>query len=422
MFVAFALCGSANAIELLTNAVLDISNSPPGWELQEFSPSLGGAPQDAAELVAFAAQSGTQGLWLKAFNGLFFGNGNESTSAILSQSATAVVGDTYTFTGYSRFESNYSGGITTLNSLSPSGAALSPTSTYFRLAFLDAAGAPLGSPTTLDLRTVQTNGSGWLRHTVNAVAPAGAARVRVTAAAERMVANIDPFQSAFFDDFSLKRSGASTTEILSNSSLEIPPPAVPVGWNLAVENPNPSAAYFGSFAAHAGADGLYIDNGFADITPQDVSLTQTVPGAPGGIYTFSGWSYFYGGYSGGIATLDPNSPYGAVPSQTRTLYQIEFLNSSSSVIASSFAELRAAGQRNDSTWRKHSVTAVAPEGTTQVRVSLKANDLMSNVSPPGDFQGANFDDFSLTVIPEPATALMLILGGAFVCVRQRRAR
>jgi hypothetical protein len=383
-------------MELLTNAIFDTPNAPPGWELQEFSTTFSGVA-DSAELAGFANQSGAQGLWLKEFAGLFIGNGNERTSAILSQSAPAVVGDTYTFSGHSLFETNYSGGVTTLDANSPSGAVPSPTNTYFRMTFLNSSGGIVGSPTTLDLRTVQTNGGGWLQSAINAVAPAGAATVRVIAAAEDMIPNIDPQQSAFFDNFSLKRSGASTAEILANNDLEISPSQVPAGWTINVENTNPSAAYFAGFAAHAGSNGWYLDNSFSDVVPQDASATQTIAGTPGATYTFSGWSQFYRGYSGATAVLDENSPFGAVPSLTTTEYQIEFLDAANAVLGSNAVELRAAGQLNDTTWRQHSVSAVAPAGTTQVRVSLKANDLMANANL-GEFQGANFDDFSLTAL------------------------
>ena len=48
---------------------------------------------------------------------------------------------------------------------------------------------------------------------------------------------------------------------------------------------------------------------------------------------------------------------------------------------------------NDTTWREHVLTGLAPAGTTQVRVGVRVDDVMTNVDIP--FQTANFDDFSL---------------------------
>jgi hypothetical protein len=75
--------GVAHGQELLTNGGLELppgggANSvPAGWTLVEepSTPPLG--PQNTAELIGFAAHSGQQGLWLREFEGLFFGNNNE---------------------------------------------------------------------------------------------------------------------------------------------------------------------------------------------------------------------------------------------------------------------------------------------------------------------------------------------------------
>jgi hypothetical protein len=104
---------------------------------------------------------------------------------------------------------------------------------------------------------------------------------------------------------------------------------------------------------------------------------------------------FYTGYAGGVETLDPGSPYGAVPSLTETLFVMEFLDGSGSQIGSQTLDLRTV-QMNDTTWREHMVTGLAPAGTTQVRVGVRVNDVMTNVDIP--FQTANFDDFSLIAV------------------------
>ncbi len=160
-------------------------------------------PTNTAEQAGFANQSGSSGLWLRAFQGLFVpgGTGNDKTNAVLSQVVPGAAGESYTFSGWSRWEGNYAGGVTTLAATSPSGAVASPTQTLMGIEFLNGSGGVIGSPITLDLRTVQTNGTGWAEHVLNGVAPAGTANVRVFASALDMLPNIDPQQSAFLTTF-----------------------------------------------------------------------------------------------------------------------------------------------------------------------------------------------------------------------------
>ena len=69
---------------------------------------------------------------------------------------------------------------------------------------------------------------------------------------------------------------------------------------------------------------------------------------PGTTYRFKGWSLFYAGYSGGVETLDPGSPYGEVPSLTETLFVMEFLNGSGTQIGSADARPpHGADERHD---------------------------------------------------------------------------
>jgi hypothetical protein len=53
---------------------------------------------------------------------------------------------------------------------------------------------------------------------------------------------------------------------------------------------------------------------------------------------------------------------------------------------------------NDQPWRWSMLQATAPAGTTNIRVSMQALDVMANIDLPGGFQNANFDDFSLIVL------------------------
>ena len=392
VFVAAAsvACSSTGAVELLTNPDLDFPNAPPGWTLLE----TGGTPptpREAAKQQDFADQDGGGlGLWLEAFQGLFFGNGAEPVSAVLSQTVPGVPGENYTFSGYSFFDAGYSGGVETLDPTSPLGEVPSPTESSFELAFLNGGGTVIGSPVSLDLRTVQSNGGGWLQHTLNGVAPAGTANVRVTASAIDMVPNLPSgAQSAFYDTFSLRRASNPATEILANADLNIAPDPIVVGWDTSGPH-----SYEG-FSAHSGGSGYFLQayQGFPE--PLDATLLQTVAATPGTTYRFKGWSLFYPGYSGGVETLDPNSPYGEVPSLTETLFVMEFLNGSGTQIGAQTLDLRTV-QMNDTTWREHVVTGLAPAGTTQVRVGVRVDDVMTNVDIP--FQTANFDDFSLIAV------------------------
>jgi hypothetical protein len=385
-------CSSAGAAELLTNSDLEeVPNSPPGWTLIE----TGGTPptpREAAKQQDFADfDGGGLGLWLEGFQGLYFGNMKEPVSAVLSQTVPGVAGETYTFSGYSQFDAEYSGGLETLDSGSPLGAIPSPTQSKFELAFLNGGGSVIGSPVLLDLRTVQFNGAGWAQHTLNGVAPAGTASVRVTASATDMVVNnpAGSAASAFYDTFSLRRATNPGTEVLANPDLTIAPPNIAAGWDTSGPH-----SYEG-FSAHSGGTGFFLQSYLAVPEPLDATLLQTLAATPGTTYGFKGWSRFYTGYSGGVETLDPGSPYGAVPSLTETLFVMEFLNGSGTQIGAQTLDLRTV-QMNDSTWRQHAVTGVAPAGTTQVRVGVRVNDVMANVNIP--FQAADFDDFSLIAV------------------------
>lgn len=215
LFVAALLATSsqpASAVELLTNGDLSLPENagdhdePLGWVLTEGAANEAFNPQNTAQLVGFADHTGNangQGLWLREFEGLFFGSKNEKTNVILSQTVPATAGQTYDFSGWARFEPNFSGGVTTLAAGSPSGAVPSPTGTFFEMRFLDATSAGLSS-VLLDLRSAQAADNNWHQHTLSGIAPAGTASVLVTAYSLNMVPNIDPGQSAFFDDFSLQ--------------------------------------------------------------------------------------------------------------------------------------------------------------------------------------------------------------------------
>jgi hypothetical protein len=163
----------------------------------------------------------------------------------MSQTVAVVPGGTYNFSGASRFEGNYSGGVDTIADQGGGGVDIffegqpSPTKTEIELAFLDINGDVIGTPALIDVKTDReaqigcggTNGcandSQWYTHTLQAVAPANAASARLTGRMIDGVFNIDPQQSAFFDDFSLDgpapllSAGVSVPEPVSILSLSL---------------------------------------------------------------------------------------------------------------------------------------------------------------------------------------------------------
>jgi PEP-CTERM motif len=169
--------------------------------------------------------------------------------------------------------------------------------------------------------------------------------------------------------------------------------------------------------------------GFPDVIFVDADLTQTVPGTPGTQYKFTGWAYFEGGYAGGVDTIDTTTgtTRAGLPSLTDTFFALEFLNGSNTVLPGSVVvELRADGQVNNPdrteatrNWLQHTLVGTAPAGTVNVRVRASMVDGEFNIDLP--HQAAWVDDFELTVVPEPASWMLCMLG-AVLLGRMRRAR
>ncbi len=170
-----------------------------------------------------------------------FGKKPLKTNARLSQTVPAAAGETYSFQGTSTFEDHYSGFVTNLEAESPFGTIQSPTTTTFKMEFLDAGGQPIGAPVTRDLRTEQTfPGFPVIHAPLTAQAPTGTVNVRVTAEALDMVWNgaapDGPAQSAFFNDFSLTTGTNPGTDLLTNGNLDQGIPDALDFWNQ-VEDP-----------------------------------------------------------------------------------------------------------------------------------------------------------------------------------------
>jgi len=381
---------TAKAVELLIDGGFESAGTAPlGWSLEEFATGSG-TILDTAEQIGFGPQSVPFDLWLKAFVGGEVAGPDNLTNAILSQTAPVVAGEEYTFSGYSRWEDNYSGGSTTLDASGPLGAVASPTSTTMILSFLNASGSVLGTPVTLDLRTEQSNFDLWKLHTLLGTAPTGAVEARVTAEARDMVWNGGGLESAFYDTFSLTGAFAPTTQLLTNPNLEELPLDFSSDWAVTEVaggnvpgDPTISTEDFANRPGSGGALGAWLRafTGNA-LQPADATLSQTVVGVEGGEYTFSGWSKWEANYSGG----DPSF-------NTETIMELAFLDAGGAEIGTPELLDLSTEQMNDGTWRESALSATAPAGTASVRITGAALGMENN--PLGGQQSAFFDDFSL---------------------------
>jgi hypothetical protein len=98
-----------------------------------------------------------------------------------------------------------------------------------------------------------------------------------------------------------------------------------------------------------------------------------------------------------------NAGHGEIPSPTQTKYQIEFLNNSNVVLDTASVDLprnRPTDVRPDD-WLQSSVSKVAPAGTTKIRASVIATDMVDSCSVCTAGQDVFFDNFRLrdSVLP-----------------------
>jgi hypothetical protein len=137
--------------------------------------------------------------------------------------------------------------------------------------------------------------------------------------------------------------------------------------------------------------------------PATGHLYQDNPATPGLRYILTGWA---GAEANFLAT-------GAE-------IALEFLDAGDSVIGGSVINLLPTlyvdnGEPFD--YKQYTANAVAPLGTVEVRA--RASMIGGTPNPLGGGQAFVVDDFSLTAVPEPATAL-LVMFGAIGCGLIRR--
>jgi hypothetical protein len=133
-------------------------------------------------------------------------------------------------------------------------------------------------------------------------------------------------------------------------------------------------------------------------------------------FTFSGYSFWGNGdgsdpttgYSGGVTTLNAQSPSGSVPSPTQSVLQIDFLNAFSTVLATKTLNLRTGLDQdnnvvqsplsNDALWHQSTFTVNDPflgtsntTSTSKIKVRVALTNMVANFG----YQDVLLDNFSL---------------------------
>ena len=177
---------------------------------------------------------------------------------------------------------------------------------------------------------------------------------------------------------------------------------------------------------------------FAETESNWAHLTQTVAGSPGATYTMKGWATFEPYFAGGHVNLnlegtDATSPEDGPLSPTDTFFAIDFLGAAGEVLGSEEIELMEAGQPTtppdfNLIWHEHTLSAVSPAGTANVRVRVT---MLNGVLNPGvDPQSFFVDKFELTAsagagavtVPEPAAGFLAMLAVALLGTMRPRVR
>ncbi len=206
----------------------------------------------------------------------------------------------------------------------------------------------------------------------------------------------------------------ANANLLSNAGIDAPGTGPVVDdWTLdfskTISGPTTDLLTLEPFAdrvAPAGQGGFFKafqgDLGSGDLATAHVY--QEVAGNAGLEYTFSGYAGSGAGFSGLLS--------GTV---TQAVFAIEFDNDNdfgNGAISTSVVDLLAnglgAGPGASFGYDQFSVSAIAPVGTTVVRVRASMIDGYNN--PAGGDQAFVIDDFSLTAtaIPEPSSAILIL--------------
>jgi hypothetical protein len=210
---------------------------------------------------------------------------------------------------------------------------------------------------------------------------------------------------------------ATAIELLTAGDFETTIAAVPQvpSWTLQeFRAVNPSAAadtaslegFANSGGSVTGEFGLWV-KGFAGNPTAGLAtmiLSQSVPAVPGETYSFKGEALFETYYSGGVETLEAGSLFGAIPSPTRTEFELAFLDAGGAVIGTPVVRNLKPEVFNGFGYTAVSpISDVAPAGAASVRVRAMGIDMANNQLNP---QSAFMDNFSLTTLSAPSTELL----------------
>ncbi len=196
-FRASVFSSTVHAQNLLLNGDLEIpSIEVPNWTLQEFRTGSS-AEINSVTREGFANQpasvAGEYGIWLRPWAA--GDTSTEMVNGVISQIVPGVPTENYTFTGWSKFEQNYAGGVTTLDFLSPLDPGrrvrcLRPPIRCLRWRSLMRAimsSVRQSRWICASPRGPLPNNNTWIQHTLTGAAPAGTANVRMSVDAKRRV-------------------------------------------------------------------------------------------------------------------------------------------------------------------------------------------------------------------------------------------